>query len=128
MRHATMLGALAIAATIALPAHAGGYVKIHGTRDSLTWHTDKDRALDLASPEGKGVHVNRIEPAGRNDLQQGDMIVAVDGQPVAHVVDLLNFSNAHLQAACMLTVQRDRNNVQVALPAGELSALVHPSP
>lgn len=128
MRHLILLGAMAATAIIALPAHADWYVKIHGTRDSLTWHTDKGRALDLASPEGKGVHINRIEPAGRDGLRQGDLIVAVDGQPVAHVVDLTNFANAHLQVACKLTVQRSHGSMQVALPAGELAALVHPSP
>lgn len=128
MRHLIMFGVFATAIILALPAHASGYVKIHGTRDSLTWHTDKVRALDLAFPEGKGVHINRIEPAGYDGLQQGDVIVAVDDQPVAHVVDLLKFANTHLQAACKLTVQRGRDNVQVALPAGELTALVHPSP
>lgn len=128
MRRMILLGAIAATAIAALPAHADWYVKIHGTRDSLTWHTDQGRALDLASPEGKGVHVDKIKPAGRDGLQQGDTIVAVDGQPVAHVLDLVTFANAHLQSACELTVRRGQGNTQVSLPAGELTALVHPSP
>lgn len=128
MRTLILFGALAAAAVVALPAQADGYLKIHGTRDSLAWHDSNDRALDLASPEGKGARINRIEPAGRDGLRQGDVIVAVDGQPVAHVVDLTIFANAHLQAASRLTVQRGSGNAQVALPAGELAALVHPSP
>ena len=128
MRTLILLGTLAAAAAVALPAQADGYLKIHGTRDNLTWHTSNGRALDLASPEGKGIRINRVEPAGHDGLRQGDVIVAADGQPVAHVVDLTIFANAHLQAASKLTVHRGRSDVQVALPAGELAALVHPSP
>ena len=128
MRHLVLLGAIVATTIVALPAHADWYVKIHGTRDSLTWHTEMGRELDLASPEGKGVRVDRVEPAGHDGLQQGDVVVAVDGQSVVHVVDLLDFANAHLQAACKPTVHRGRDNAQVALPAGELTALVHPSP
>jgi S1-C subfamily serine protease len=128
MRNLIALGAIAAATAFALPAQALSYLKIHGTRDSLTWHTGNGRALDLASPEGKGIHIERIEPAGYDGLLKGDLIVAADGQPMAHVVDLLKFANTHLQAPCKLTVQRGQRNMQVALPAGELAALVHPSP
>ena len=128
MRPLILLGAITAATIVALPAQADGYLKIHGTRDNLTWHTSNGRALDLASPEGKGIRINRIEPAGRDGLRQGDVIVAADGQSVVHVIDLTIFANAHLQAACKLTMHRGQNNVQVALPAGELAALVHPSP
>lgn len=128
MRHLILLGTLAITAAIALPAHAGLYVKIHGTHDHLTWHASDGRALELASTDGKGILVDRIAPAGRDGLQQGDEITAVDGQPVAHVFDLVTYANAHLQAASKLTVRRGHGDLQLALPAGELAALVHPSP
>jgi len=128
MRQLILLGTLITTAAFTLPAHAGSYVYIHGTRDMLTWHSPDGRALDAASPDGKGIRINRIEPVGHDGLQQGDVIVAADDQPVAHVADLTTFANAHLQAACKLTVHRGQSNVQIALPAGELAALVHPSP
>lgn len=128
MRHLILLGALAAASTYGLPAHAGLYVYEHGTRDMLTWHSPDGRALDLVSPDGKGIRVARIEPADRDGLKPGDVIVAVDGQPAAHVVDLVSYANAHLQAACKLSVRRGHDDLQLALPAGELASLVHPQP
>lgn len=128
MRHLILLGALAATTVFALPAHAGLYVYEHGTRDMLTWHSPDGRALDLASPEGTGIHIDHIAPADRDGLKQGDVITAVDGQPIAHVVDLLTYANAHLQAACKLTVRRGQDDQSIALPAGELAALVHPQP
>lgn len=128
MRHLILLGALAVATVFALPAHAGHYVYIHGTRDMLTWHSPDGRALDLTSPDGKGIRVARIEPADRDGLKPGDVIAAVDGQPVGHVVDLVTYANAHLQAACKLSVRRGHDDLQLTLPAGDLAALVHPQP
>lgn len=127
MRHLILLGALAAAAAFALPAHAAS-VYIHGTHDMLTWHSSDGRALDLTSPDGKGIRVARIEPAERDGLKLGDVIAAVDGQPVAHVVDLVTYANAHSQAACKLSVHRGHDDLQLTLPAGELTALVHPQP
>lgn len=127
MRHLILLGALAFATACALPAHAASVYE-HGTRDMLTWHASDGRALDLASPDGKGIHIARIEPAGRDGLKPGDVIRAVDGQAVAHVGDLTSYANAHLQAACKLTVRRGQADLQLALPGGELAALVHPRP
>lgn len=128
MRTMILFAALAASTTLALPAHAGFYVKIHGTHNHLTWQDSDGRALDLASTNGKGILVERIKPAGRDGLQLGDEITAVDGQPVAHVVDLVTYANAHPQATCKLTVRRGQSDVQLALPAGELTALVHPQP
>lgn len=128
MRHLILLSVLAAASTIGMPAHAGLYVYEHGTRDMLTWHSPDGRALDLASPGGNGIRVDRIKPADRDGLKPGDVIVAANGQPVAHVVDLVNYANAHLQAACKLSVRRGHTDLQLALPAGELASLVHPQP
>ena len=128
MRRLILLGAIAAATAFALPAYAGHYVYIHGTRDMLTWHSPDGRALDLTSPDGKGIRVARIEPADRAGLKPGDVIATVDGQPVAHVVDLVTYANAHPQAACKLSVHRGHDDLQLALPAGELTALVHPHP
>lgn len=128
MKHMLLAGAFTVVAALTATAQAGLYVKIHGTQDHLTWDASDGRALELASPNGKGIAVERIAPAGRDGLQPGDVITAVEGQPVAHVVDLVTYANAHLQAASKLTVHRGHGNVQLALPGGELAALVHPSP
>ncbi|MHB1056624.1 MAG: PDZ domain-containing protein [Rhodanobacter sp.] len=128
MRHLIMLGALATATALALPAHAGWYVHQHGTRDSLTWSDTDGRALELESPKGKGIEIARIAPAGRGGLQQGDVITAVDGHAVTHVADLLTYANAHLPDAAKLSVHRGHGELEVALPPGELAALVHPHP
>lgn len=130
MRHAAIIGTLILTATLASATHAGwpGYVKIHGTRDNLAWHNANDRALELSSKDGKGIDVVTISPDQQGGLHKGDLITAVDGHAVAHVVDLVTFANAHMQDPAKLSVQRDGHEADVALAAGELGALVHPHP
>jgi len=128
MRHMLCTAAFALAATLASPAHAGWYVSIHGTAQSLSWKGANGQALDLSSKDGKGITVVTISPDGRDGLRQGDRIAAIDGQPVAHVEDLVTYANAHMQDPAKLSVQRSGHTVDVALAAGELGALVHPHP
>ena len=128
MRHIALSAAFALAAALATPVHAGWYVSMHGTAESLTWKGANGQALDLSSKDGKGVVVDRIAPDGRDGLHAGDRITAVDGQSVAHVKDLVTYANAHMQDPAKLSVRRGGHTVDVALAAGELGALVHPHP
>ncbi len=128
MRHTLLQGVLVLAAVLALPAYAGWSVQQHGTRDKLTWHDTDGQALDLASPQGQGIESVHIAPAGRDNLRQGDVITAVDGQTVAHVADLLVYTNAHLQASTVLTVRRGHADLKIGLAPGELATLLHPHP
>ena len=130
MRHAAIIGTLALAATMASAAHAAwpGYIKIHGTTDNLTWHSANDRALELSSKDGKGIEVVTISPEGQDGLHKGDLITAVDGHAVAHVVDLVTFANAHMKDQAKLSVSRGGHDIDVMLPDGALGALVHPQP
>lgn len=128
MRCMTLIGTLALVIALTSPAHAGWYVKMHGTTDSLTWQSADGHALDLSSKEGKGVRIVKIAPDGRDGLHKGDLITAVDGHVVAHVADLLTYANAHLQDPAKLSVSHGGHDVNVTLAAGELGALVHPHP
>jgi S1-C subfamily serine protease len=128
MRHLILLGALTAATAIAAPAHAGWFVHEHGTRDHLTWQDSNGQALDLTSPEGKGIKVAHIAPEGRYGLKQGDVITAVDGHAVSHVADLLTYANAHLQGTSKLSIHRGQHALELALGTGELATLVRPHP
>ena len=128
MRHMVLIGTLALATALTSPAHAGWYVKMHGSTDSLTWQSSDGHALDLSSKECKGIKVVKIAPNGRDGLHKGDLITAVDGHAVAHVVDLLTYANAHLQDPVELSVSHGGHDVDVTLAAGKLGALLHPHP
>lgn len=127
MRHAAIIGALALATALTSVAHAG-YIKIHGTTDNLAWQSENDRALELSSKDGRGITVVTISPEGQDGLHKGDLITAVDGHAVAHVVDLVTFANAHMQDQAKLSVSRGGHDIDVMLPDGALGALVHPQP
>lgn len=128
MRHIALTVAFALATAVAAPAHAGWYVSMHGTAESLTWKGADGQALNLSSKDGKGIVVAMIAPDGRDGLHAGDRITAVDGLSVVHVKDLLTYANAHMQDPAKLSVERKGHAVDVALAAGELGALVHPHP
>lgn len=128
MRYRLLTATLAMTMAVSLPAHAGWYVKMHGTTDSLTWQANNGQSLELSSKAGEGIRVVTIKPDNRDGLKKGDLISAVDGQAVAHVKDLLTYANTHMQDPATLSVQRDGHSVDVALAAGELGALVHPHP
>ena len=131
MRHATIIGALVLATALTSVVHAGwagSYIKIHGTTDNLAWQGENDRALELSSKDGKGIEVVTISPEEQNGLHKGDLITAVDGHAVAHVVDLVTFANNHMQDQAKLSVTRNGHDKSVVLANGALGALVHPQP
>lgn len=126
MRQIALTAALALATALATSAHAGWYVSMHGTTDNLSWKANDGRNLVLSSSDGKGIQVVAIAPAGYDGLHKGDLITAVNGHASNHVADLLAFANAHMRDPVMLSVNRNGQQVDVALAAGELGALVHP--
>jgi S1-C subfamily serine protease len=128
MRPLILLGTLATASFFALPAQAGWHVQMHGTRDNLSWHDAGGRELKLASPDGTGIRVIRITPARHAGLRRGDVITAVDDQPVTRVDELRDHPSAHRREASRLTVRRGHETLQLALAAGELAAMAHPHP
>lgn len=44
------------------------------------------------------------------------------------MVDLVTFANGHMKDPAKLSVSRNDHVVEVMLAAGELAAMVHPSP
>ncbi|MBU6248803.1 MAG: hypothetical protein KGN77_13695, partial [Xanthomonadaceae bacterium] len=128
MRHATIIGALVMAVALTASAHAGWYVEMHGTTDSLSWQGNDGRALDLSSMDGKGIKVVTIMPDGRDGLHKGDLITAVDGHAVGQVVDLVTYANAHMTNPTRLSISRHGHDTDLALAAGKLGALMHPHP
>lgn len=97
MRYMTLIGTLLLSGATALPVHAGWYVQMHSTTESLSWRGAHGQALDLTSRDDKGIRVVTIVPDGRDGLHKGDRITAIDGHVVPHVQDLLTYVNAHMQ-------------------------------
>jgi S1-C subfamily serine protease len=131
MRHLSLLGALAIATTFALPAHANWQhwsLDEHSTEDALTWNNSEGHSLDLDSAAGNGVAIVKIETADTHGLRAGDVILAVNGHAVKHVTDLINQANVNERGAVTLELQHGHQNRQVAIAGSDLYALIHPHP
>jgi serine protease Do len=73
---------------------------------------DEDQAQALGMDRPHGALVERVEPNGpaaRAGIQQGDVIVAVDGQNVPHAEDLPRMVAPHHPGAELkLSLLRDR--------------------
>ncbi|HET6432361.1 hypothetical protein [Dyella sp.] len=128
MRYTTLIATLLLAGAAAPPANAGWYVQMHSTTESLSWKGAHGQALELSSEDGKGITVGTILPDGHDGLHKGDRITAIDGHAVSHVQQLLAYANAHMQDPARLSVHGGGHDIDVALPAGELGALMHPHP
>lgn len=131
MRYLPLLASLAMTTAFALPAHAGGQywsLDEHNTDDTMTWHNSKNHSLALDSTAGKGVVVVKIEPADTHGLHAGDVILAVNGHAVKHVIDLINQANANEHGTVTLELQRGHDNKQIVIAGSDLYALIHPHP
>ena len=82
------------------------------------------------SADGEGARVEFVFPGGPADgeLQQGDVIVAVDGEPVRLAADLVAAtSRAEAGETVTLTVERGEETRDVDLEVAEVSALGRPA-
>ncbi len=128
MRYMTLIGTLVLAAAMASPAHAGWYTTFHNTHDSLVWHNSDSRALELHSGSNAGVEVTNISPADLWGLHQGDVILAVDGHPVAHVDELFKQLQTRKPAAVKLSLRRDHAEQVLTIVGADYANLINPHP
>lgn len=90
---------------------------------SLVWR-DAGRSLTFKSGDGNGVRVARTEPASVWGLQRGDLIVAVDGQAVDDVDDLVDRLSADKPAEARLRVLRSGAAQEVTIAGRDYAGLV----
>ncbi|WEN15088.1 PDZ domain-containing protein [Rhodanobacter sp. AS-Z3] len=128
MRRLIICGVLAIAAATIMPAYAGWYTTFHNTRDSLAWHNSDGRILDLHSSDNAGIEVTKVNPANLWGLQQGDVILAVDGHPVKHVGELFKQLQASKPANVKIQVRRGHAEQVLTVVASDYVNLVNPHP
>lgn len=131
MRYLPLLASIAMTTAFAISAHAGGQywsLNEHNTDDTMTWHNSENHSLDLDSTAGKGVVVVKIEPNGTYGLQTGDVILAVNGHAMNHVVDLINQANANGHGTATLELQRGHDSKHIVIAGSDLYALIHPHP
>lgn len=93
---------------------------------SLSWHNG-DRVLGLESDGTTAIRVIKAEPDEVFGLRQGDEILAVDGEPVRGIEDLLDHLRARQPNAVELLIRRGNAEQVVALAASEYQSLL-PTP
>jgi S1-C subfamily serine protease len=128
MRHLILSTVLLMAAVTALPAQAGWSVKEHSTHDSLTWSDSNGHALSLTSRNGSGIEIAEFEPGATHGLEQGDVIVGINGHAVKHVSDLLESWSGNKRASAALLVRRHGTERTITMTAADFNELIHPHP
>ena len=105
-----------------LPALAGG-----GSSQTLEWRQD-DARLALRSSEGQ-VRVEAAGPEARFGVRSGDRILRVDDTTVRRIEHLAEALRRSSAARAYLLLQRDRQELTVAVDAAaSRRALVAPPP
>ena len=128
MRNLTFCRTLLLACLVATPVVASElYVHQYNAQGSLSWR-DAARALDLHSDAANEIVVTRAGTDGTWGLQQGDVILAVDGHPVRQVAALVDRLRASKPAAVEIRVRRGRAEQQLTVTAKDYGHLVGPKP
>jgi S1-C subfamily serine protease len=84
-------------------------------------------SLKLKSNAASGITVIKIYPDSLWGLQRGDVITAVDGQPVRHVSQLLEQLRASQPAAVKVQVLRKGDLQVVTIAASDYGRVVSPA-
>ena len=128
MRSVILSSVLVLASLIAIPVVASElYVNQHNAQGSLTWR-DTGRALGLHSDAAGGIVVTRAGIGGTWGLQQGDVILAVDGHPVRQIAALVDRLRASEPATVKMRVRRDHAEQELTLAADDYGHLIGPKP
>lgn len=128
MRNMICCGVLLLAGMISLPATASELkVQQHNAHGSLVWR-DADNVLGLDSDAASGIVVTRAGTEGTWGLQRGDVILAVDGQPVHQVEALIERLRASKPAAVEIRVRRSHAEQDLTLAAEDYGHLIAPAP
>ncbi|MEO8778815.1 MAG: PDZ domain-containing protein [Rhodanobacter sp.] len=128
MRSLTFWSVLLLACLVTTPVIASDLdVQQHNAQGSLSWR-DGGHVLDLHSDAAKGIVVTRADTHGTWGLQQGDVILAVDGHSVRQIAALVDRLRASTPVAVEIRVRRGRAQQQVTVTAREYGHLVGPKP
>jgi|GEM_PF-891051 len=103
---------------------------LHADEDCSTtvaWH-DADHGLTLKSGDGEGIRVTRTEPASVWGLQQGDVILAVDGHAVDQVQELIERLDASKPKPVAIRVRRDKTEQEITLAESDYANMASSSP
>lgn len=102
---------------------------VHGDEDcvnTFVWR-GSTQSLTLKSGDGEGISVTHTEPASVWGLQQGDVILAVDGHAVDQVQELLNRLDASKPEPVALRVRRDRAEQEINVTENDYGNIATPA-
>jgi hypothetical protein len=120
-----VFGMAMIMPAIAMAGDWFNYVSDSG--DSMNWRSN-GQVLAMDSAHGAGITVTRIRPESLWGLQKGDVIEAVNEQPVKHVGELLERLKASAPAMVALTLRRGADRQTIRVAAADYTRLVPPDP
>ncbi|WP_266156671.1 PDZ domain-containing protein [Dyella silvatica] len=120
-----VLGVAMIMPAIAMAGDWFNYVGDSG--DSMNWRSN-GQVLTMDSAQGAGITVTRTRPEPLWGLQKGDVIEAVNEQPVKHVGELLERLKASAPAMVALTLRRGTDRQTIRVAAADYARLVPPEP
>lgn len=128
MRSLIFWSVVLLACMATTPVVAGElHVNQHNAQGSLTWR-DAGRVLDLHSNAASGIVVTRVSTGGTWGLQQGDVVLAVDGHPVRQIAALVDRLRASKPAAVRMRIRRSHAEQTLTLTAKDYGHLIGPKP
>ncbi|MEO8808805.1 MAG: PDZ domain-containing protein [Rhodanobacter sp.] len=124
----TYRSALLLACMVTTSAVASElYVNQQNAQGSLSWR-DSGRVFGLHSDAAHGVVVTRAGTDGTWGLQQGDVILALDGYPVGQVATLVERLRTSKPVAVELRVRRGQVEQELTWAAKDYGHLIGPRP
>lgn len=128
MRSIILWSTVLLACLVATPLLASVLsINQHDAQGSLSWR-DAGRVLGLHSDAASGIVVARVGTGGTWGLQQGDVILAVDGHPVRQVAALVDRLRSSKPAAVELHVRRGQVEQELTWAAKDYGHLISPKP
>lgn len=128
MRSPTFWSAVLLACMTTAPVVAGDlYVNQQNAQGRLSWR-DAGGVLGLHSDATSGIVVTRAGADGTWGLQQGDVILAVDGHPVRQVALLVDRLRSSKPDAVEVRVRRGHAEQELTLAATDYAHLSSPKP
>lgn len=128
MRSLTFCSAVLLACVVTTPLSATElHIAQHAAQGSLLWR-DAGRVLGVHADAKSGIVVTQTEIGGTWGLQQGDVVLAVDGRPVREIGALVERLRASQPAAVHTSVQRGDAAREVTVAADDYRHLIAPRP
>ena len=128
MHSVTFWSVMLVACVAATPVVAGDLrINQHDQQGSLTWR-DAGHVFGLHADAASGLVVTQADAKGTWGLQQGDVVLAVDGHPVRQIEGLVDRLRASKHAAVTVRVRRGHAPQELTLAAEEYGHLISPKP